>query len=361
MRLVFVTQRVDPDDPVLGATVAKIAALASRFDEIVVVTDNAVAGSLPPNCRVRTFAARTRIGRGLLFTRVILSELRRRPRPVAVLAHMCPIYAVLAAPLVRPFGVRVLLWYAQWRGTRMLTLAARLSTDVISVDASTVPLESSKVVGIGHGIDVAQFPCRRGEAGRAAVRAAGARPLLALEGARGGPARGARSRATQGLDVRLRCHGPTTTPIERETLEQLERLVGELGLGDAVVLGGPVPRSDVPALLARSFALVNNTFSGAPDKVVFEACASCLPVLVSSPPLGALVDDLEPPLRFPPARRGRPCGRDRRPGEARRACLRRARRDAARAGRRLPCDGLLGRRGHGARDRASARGTDRLA
>ena len=300
MRLVFVTQRVDPDDPVLGATVAKIAALASRFDEIVVVADNAVAGSLPPNCRVRTFAARTRIGRGLLFTRVILSELRRRPRPVAVLAHMCPIYAVLAAPLVRPFGVRVLLWYAQWRGTRMLTLAARLSTDVISVDASTVPLRSSKVVGIGHGIDVAQFPCR-------AARPDGP-PFELLALGRYSRSKGLEAvlRAVQvardaGLDVRLRCHGPTTTPSERDTLEQLERLVGELGLGDAVVLGGPVPRSDVPALLARSFALVNNTFAGAPDKVVFEACASCLPVLVSSPPLGALVDDLEPPLRFPPA------------------------------------------------------------
>ena len=36
VRLVFVTQRVDPDDPVLGATVAKIAALAARVDEVVV-------------------------------------------------------------------------------------------------------------------------------------------------------------------------------------------------------------------------------------------------------------------------------------------------------------------------------------
>ena len=30
MRIVFVTQVVDPDDPVLGATVAKIRALAAR-------------------------------------------------------------------------------------------------------------------------------------------------------------------------------------------------------------------------------------------------------------------------------------------------------------------------------------------
>jgi glycosyltransferase involved in cell wall biosynthesis len=66
-----------------------------------------------------------------------------------------------------------------------------------------------------------------------------------------------------------------------------------------VTLGGPVPRSEIPGLLNRSWALVNNTRSGAPDKVVYEACASCLPVLVSSPPLRPLVDGLEPPLHFP--------------------------------------------------------------
>jgi glycosyltransferase involved in cell wall biosynthesis len=38
--------------------------------------------------------------------------------------------------------------------------------------------------------------------------------------------------------------------------------------------------------------------AGAPDKAVYEACAACLPVLVSNPVFDELVDDLEPPLRF---------------------------------------------------------------
>src|SRR3954471_18040841 len=159
MRLVFVTQRVDPEHPILGATVAMIAALAQRFDEVVVFTDTAVSGVLPPNCSVRTFGARTKIGRGLRFARALVAELARDPRPTAVLAHMCPIYAVLAAPLARPLGVRVLLWYAQWRRTRMLDLAARVSTAVVSVDQTTIPIESSKAVGIGHGIDMSLFAC----------------------------------------------------------------------------------------------------------------------------------------------------------------------------------------------------------
>ncbi|MEO5634392.1 glycosyltransferase family 4 protein [Gaiella sp.] len=299
MRLVFITQRVDPDDPILGATVAKITALAERFDEVVVVTDSAVPGTLPLNCRVRTFASRTRVGRGLRFTAAMIAEVIRRPRPVTVLAHMCPIYAVLAAPLVRPIGVRVVLWYAQWHPTRMLSIAARVSTTIVSVDTQSVPIRSAKVVGIGHGIDVAQFTCSRSPEIE--------RPYALVALGRYSDSKGLdtivraiRLARDAGVDVRLECHGTSTMPGERAVLQGLERLVDELGLDGVVVLGGPIPRGEVPELFTRSWALVNNTRSGAPDKVVYEACASCLPILVSSPPVGALVADLEPDLRFAP-------------------------------------------------------------
>ncbi len=157
MRIVFVTQVVDPDDPNLGATVAKIGALAARVDEVVVLADRAVAGALPGSCVVRTFASASRAGRGLRFTAALAHELARRPRPAAVVAHMCPIYAVLAAPLCRPLGVRVMLWFTHWRRSRLLEAAERLSTDVITVDRRSFPLASQKVTPIGHGIDLRDF------------------------------------------------------------------------------------------------------------------------------------------------------------------------------------------------------------
>jgi glycosyltransferase involved in cell wall biosynthesis len=298
MRLIFITQRVDPDDPILGATVAKIAALAARVDEVVVLSDSAVADALPANCTVRSFASSTRAGRGLRFEYALATELARSPRPGAIIAHMCPIYAVLAAPLARPLGVSSLLWYANWHPTRMLSIAARCVTRIVSVDTTSVPLRSTKVVGIGHGIDVAQFSCAGSSTTEppyelvALGRYSGSKGLETIVHAVGL----ARER---GIDVRLRCHGTSTGSGEPETRARLQSLVDQLGLADAVLVGDPIPRSEVPALLTRSWALVNNTRSGAPDKVVYEACASCLPVLVSSPPVGALVDDLEPHLRFP--------------------------------------------------------------
>src|SRR5207249_10396736 len=98
-RLVFLTQKLDPGDPVLGATVPMARALAARVDELVVLCDSAVAGALPATARVREFAASTQVERGVRFEAALARELL--PRPVAVVAHMVPLYAVLAAPLVR--------------------------------------------------------------------------------------------------------------------------------------------------------------------------------------------------------------------------------------------------------------------
>src|SRR5579862_2904081 len=87
VKLVVVTQRADPDDEALGATVAKLRALAERFDELSVIE----------------LGADARLGRGARLARALARELV--PRPVAVLAHMSPIYATIAAPLARPLGV----------------------------------------------------------------------------------------------------------------------------------------------------------------------------------------------------------------------------------------------------------------
>lgn len=297
MRLVFVTQRVDPDSPVLGATVAKLRALAARVDEVVVLADDAVAGALPANCRVHLFAAGTKAERGARFTAALVGELRRRPRPAAVIAHMCPIYAVLAAPLARTAGTPVILWFAHWKRTRTLDLAVRLSTVVASVDVRAVPVHDRKVVGIGHGIDVTEFACRDRPAHPASLEALALGRYSSAKGLET-VVRGVGLARAAGTDVRLRCHGTAGNEQERADRAALARLVGELGLGDAVVLGGPVPRPGVPELLGSADLLVNNMRPGAPDKAVFEACACCLPVLVSNPLFDTLVDDLTPSLRF---------------------------------------------------------------
>jgi len=282
-RLIFATQRLDPDDPVLAATVPMVRALAARVDELVVLCDTAVPGAVPPNVRVHEFGAATQAQRGAKFVAALARELRQRP--VGVVAHMVPLYAVLAAPLVRPLRIPLVLWYTHWKGHAVVRVAAKVSTAVVSVDERSFPLASGKVHGIGHGIDLAEFSCSDAPPGEGTLRA------LVL--GRYSPAKGLETilRGAALAGVRVEVHG---SDAEFEEYKRgLERLARELDV-DAD-LGGPVPRAALPALFARQDVLVNNMRAGAPDKVVYEAAASCLPVLASNP----VFDDLLPAdLRF---------------------------------------------------------------
>jgi glycosyltransferase involved in cell wall biosynthesis len=59
-----------------------------------------------------------------------------------------------------------------------------------------------------------------------------------------------------------------------------------------------VPQREVRSVYARNDVLVSNMRAGALDKVVFEAAASGLPVLVASPGFDPLVGGLAHDLRF---------------------------------------------------------------
>jgi glycosyltransferase involved in cell wall biosynthesis len=154
-RLVFLTQAVDPAHPALAATIPKIRALAERVDEVVVLAQSANGGELPANVDVRTFGASTRPGRIVHFERELVHALPGD----AVVAHMIPAYVLLAAPLVRPRRIPLLLWYTHWKASAQLRAAERLATAVVSVDRRSFPLDSAKVRPIGHGIDVTEFAC----------------------------------------------------------------------------------------------------------------------------------------------------------------------------------------------------------
>jgi glycosyltransferase involved in cell wall biosynthesis len=277
-RLIFVTQQVDPAHPVLAATVPKIRALAARFDEVTVLAASAVDGVLPPNCRVRLYGSGSRLGRGRAYTAALRDELRARPD--AVLVHMIPLLLLLAWPLTRRRGVPLLLWFTHWKPSRTLVLAERAATRVLSVDRRSFPLASQKVVAIGHGIDLAPFAC---------VEREPAERLRAVALGRTSPAKGFETivRAAALADVDLELRGPSFTDEEKAERRRLEALGARVEES--------LPYADVPALLAKKDVLVNNMREGALDKVVYEAAATCMPVLASNSGFEGL---LPPELRF---------------------------------------------------------------
>jgi glycosyltransferase involved in cell wall biosynthesis len=300
MRLLFVTQTLDADHPALAQTLDLVDALARRADEIVVLAQSVGRHpELPANVRIRVFGAASRPVRAALFLAALAGELRRRPD--ALLAHMVPLYVLLAAPLAKPLRVPILLWYTHWHAGRRLRIATRLADVVLSVSERSFPLATSKVVATGHAIDVETFaPGPPREAGRLRLLALGRTArwkghetmLDGLERA-----------VVQGLDAELEIRGPQLADDERAHAAELRaRVDATPALRERVRIEPPLPRSELPVLLHGADALLSATQPRASetlDKVVYEAAASGVPVVASNTALAGFLAGLPLELSFP--------------------------------------------------------------
>lgn len=298
-RVLFVTQLIDPDDPVLGFVVPQLGALAARVDRLTVIANE--VRSVPA-----TFAAdvislgkergRGRLARGARYEAALVRSIRRI-RPTAVLAHMCPSYLSLAAPIARATRTPTLLWFIHSANTRSLYVAERLADAVITAFPNSYPRQGPKIHAIGHAIDTDAFrwaPVER--AGARALRLVAVGRMSAYKGYEA-MIRAVAVARSRGSNVELRIVGPSVKPSEHTHRAELQALIEEHG-DCGVRLQDGVPRDAVPALLRDADVLVNATEDRSADKVVFEAMASGRPVLVSSPAFGGLIAPSPIPLAF---------------------------------------------------------------
>lgn len=298
MRLVFATQVVDADDLHLAQTLDMLHALARRCERVHVVCDRIGRHDLPANVSFETFGAGGKLGRGLRFERALV----RGGRPHGLLAHMVPRFLVLAAPVYKPLRVPLLLWYTHWHASRELRLATRLCDAALSVHQRSYPVDSPKVHGIGHAIDVDRFaPGERAPEGR---------PLCILALGRTEPRKrldllldAVERAADRGVELRAEIRGPQVTEAERRHRAELERRIAASPvLAERASVVDAVTREGVPELIRAADVLVSltrgETAGGALDKVVYEAAACGVPVVASNPNLGDVLGGHEQRLLF---------------------------------------------------------------
>ena len=140
---------VDPEHPALAATIPKIRALAAARRR----GGRPCAVAATPACCRRTAEVQDvrRATRARPGACASSASSRARCRPVAVVAHMCPIYAVLAAPLARPLRDAAAALVHALEGDEDARAAERLATAVVSVDRRSFPLDSRRCVRSGTG------------------------------------------------------------------------------------------------------------------------------------------------------------------------------------------------------------------
>ncbi len=298
--LIFVTQVLDPTDSVLGFVPTYLAPLSRRVERLVVIANE--VRSVPEDLNAEVISLGKEQGhsryRRFLRYEAVLSRLARERGQKSLVAHMCPVYLTLAAPIMRAAKVPILLWFAAPMDTRTLRVAERLADAVLTTAPGSYPRASRKVRCIGQGIDMTTFPYAPPEGGPGLNLVALGRtssdkrfPMI-IEALR-------RVR-NHGVPATLRIVGPATTDAERRHRADLDAMIADPALTGAVSLHAGIEHACVPRLLSRSSALVNATADGSADKTVFEAAACGRPVLAASRAFDGLLEGLPLDLRFAP-------------------------------------------------------------
>lgn len=300
--LVFVTQVVDPEHPVLGFVIRWIEALAARADRLTVIGNEvAPAGreALAGTADVLSLGKERgagRIQRTIEYQRV-LARLARTERPAGLLAHMCPEYLVLAAPIARASRIRTVLWFAHPSVTPQLRAADALADAIVTSLPGAYPIASPKVHVIGQATNTAALTFEPpSDPGRSLDIAAVGRtsPTKGFDVV----IRAVGLARERGLAARAAILGPSTTEAERRHRVELELLIASLGLQDAIEMEAGVPHRKVPDALRSADLLANAMVTGSGDKVVFEAGALGRPVVVSNTAFSKLLEDLPLPMLF---------------------------------------------------------------
>lgn len=156
-KLLFITQKVDQQDHVLGFVCDWIKKFSLSFDSVVVMCLQEGQYGLPLNVKILSLGKEkggSKVGRLIGFYRHIWRE---RNNYDGVFVHMNPVYAVLGGLFWRIWRKKVLLWYLHPKLTPKLKIAHFFANNIATADIRSFPIKSIKVMAFGHGIDTNLF------------------------------------------------------------------------------------------------------------------------------------------------------------------------------------------------------------
>jgi glycosyltransferase involved in cell wall biosynthesis len=162
MKLLICTQAVDKNHPALGFFHSWIEEFAAHFDEIYVICLIKGEYTLPSNVHVYSLGKENGENRLKYVVRfyTFFSRIFFKVHVDYVFYHMGSIYNILGAPffLLRSFFNTKFYWWKTHGLINLLGRVALLLTDsVFTAGSKSFPVNTKKLVVVGHAIDCAQF------------------------------------------------------------------------------------------------------------------------------------------------------------------------------------------------------------
>jgi len=289
VRLLFITQVLDRNDPILGFTARWIEGLARLTEQVrVIALEVGDTDGLGANVDWRVVGRSGRIKRYLMFRRYLSEAFGEGFGHV--LTHMVPRYSLMAAGPARRAAARHFMWYTHSGVDARLRRAVHTVECVFTASEESLGLDLPNKVVTGHGIDLSFYP---------RVEAPTGLPQVLLSAGRLTPSKDPLTilkalalLLEEGRDVRLEWAGGALAQGDPAFGHQVQEQVHSLGLQERVLFHGPIAPSEMPALYQRAGLFLSASRTGSVDKVVLEAMATGRGIVTSNPSFPPLLTSL---------------------------------------------------------------------
>ncbi|MDQ1299434.1 MAG: hypothetical protein QG636_102 [Patescibacteria group bacterium] len=284
MRVLFVTQALDLDEPVLSTYHEWVSALANRVDHVEAICLKEGRHELPKNVRVHSLGKEDgRQSKMQYALRFFLLSWKLRNEYDVVFVHMNQEYILISGWLWKLLGKRVYLWRNHYAGSFLTDVTSFFCTKIFCTSRYSYTARYKKTVFMPVGVDVGRFIARAG-----VVR----KPQSILFFSRMSPSK--RPEILLEVLALLKEKDVSFTasfygsplPEDVPYYEGLKRLAEEKDLNDVVSFFSGVVNKEAPDVFQAHEIFVNCSRSGMFDKVLFEAAASGCLVLAVSEDLG---------------------------------------------------------------------------
>lgn len=313
MKLLFITQKIDANDDLLGVYHEWIKRLAPQFEKIHCVALMVGRHDLPKNVFVHSLGKEISRSRIQYITRFFKHIWQLRNEYDVVFVHMNTEYVLLGWWLWKILGKRVVLWFAHYRPDWKLRFSEKVVEQIVTSVPEACAIQSKKVLAIGQAIETIVFYNRGKVRAKNSLlflgRIAPVKKLEFLIDAFAEITPPTFLRNTESHEKKLKS-SPVSSVMPRDILKgggvkksfpgAILHIVGEPGEKDALynesiikriavrdvsadtIFHGRVSNTETPAIYNQYEIFVNLTPTGSFDKTILEAMACEMLVVVSN-------------------------------------------------------------------------------
>lgn len=159
MKLLMITQKIDPGHPVLGFACDWVEELSKQLDQLFVICFLASSQISIPKTSIYQIAPQesySRIRKMYNFYKSAFAVLKKE-KIDGIFVHQIPLFAVLVYPLAVLKSLPVILWYTHGHVSFVLKLAQVLVNKILTASKESCRLKSKKIEVMGHGININKF------------------------------------------------------------------------------------------------------------------------------------------------------------------------------------------------------------